>query len=72
LDVHYDATKNIMTSTYDFYSCYQKSGQTFCEWKAELCEKLNKVGQALLKEQGPDLETTENDEKDKHYVQSCK
>ncbi|CAF2790896.1 unnamed protein product [Rotaria sp. Silwood2] len=88
LDVHYDATKNIMTSTYDFYSCYQKSGQTFGEWKAELCEKLrhcafttsalhrrpqdralrdmyvigtkgNKVGQALLKEQDPDLETTE-------------
>ncbi|CAF5134315.1 unnamed protein product, partial [Rotaria sp. Silwood1] len=22
LDAHYDATKNIMTSTYDFYSCY--------------------------------------------------
>ncbi|CAF4984104.1 unnamed protein product, partial [Rotaria socialis] len=77
-----------MTSTYDFYSCYQKSGQPFAEWKAELCEKLrhcafttsashrrpqdralrdmyvigtnsNKVRQALLKEQDPDLETTE-------------
>ncbi|CAF1541629.1 unnamed protein product [Rotaria sp. Silwood1] len=88
LDAHYDATKNIMTSTYDFYSCYQKSGQTFTEWKAELCEKLRhcgfttsalkdkpqdralrdmyvigiksqKIRQALLKEQDPDLETTE-------------
>ncbi|CAF3680882.1 unnamed protein product [Rotaria sordida] len=88
LDAHYDATKNIMTSTYDFYSCYQKSGQTFAEWKAELCEKLRHCGfttsalkdkpqdralrdmyvigiksqklrQALLKEQDPDLETTE-------------
>lgn len=88
LDTHYDARKNIMTSTYDFYSCYQKSGQTFAEWKAELCEKLRhcafttsalhlkpqdralrdmyvigtkstKVRQALLKEQDPDLETTE-------------
>src|SRR5690348_369148 len=40
LDVHYDSTKNIMTSTYDFYSCYQKAGQTFAEWKAELREKM--------------------------------
>ncbi|CAF2147748.1 unnamed protein product [Rotaria magnacalcarata] len=40
LDVHYDAKRNIMTSTYDFYSCYQKSGQPFAAWKAELCEKL--------------------------------
>ncbi len=40
LDSHYDATKNIMTSTYDFYSCYQKPGQPFSEWKAELCDKL--------------------------------
>ena len=31
LDTHYDATKNIMISTYDFYSCYQKPGQTFAE-----------------------------------------
>ncbi|CAF2800474.1 unnamed protein product [Rotaria sp. Silwood2] len=31
LDDHYDATKNMMTSTYDFYSYYQKSGQTFAE-----------------------------------------
>ncbi|CAF4401609.1 unnamed protein product [Rotaria magnacalcarata] len=88
LDVHYDAKRNIMTATYDFYSCYQKSGQPFAEWKVELCEKLrhcafttsalhrrpqdcalrdmyvigtnsNKVRQALLKEQDPDLETTE-------------
>ncbi|CAF3487193.1 unnamed protein product, partial [Rotaria socialis] len=88
LDVHYDAKRNLMTSTYDFYSCYQKSGQPFAEWKAELCEKLrhcafttsalhrrpqdralrdmyvigansNKGRQALLKEQDPDLETTE-------------
>ena len=44
LDAHYDATKNIMTLTYDFYSCYQKSGQTFAEWKAELCEKLCHCG----------------------------
>jgi transposase InsO family protein len=88
LDVHYDDTKNIMTSTYDFYSCYQKPGQSFAEWKAELCEKLRhcgfttsglkdkpqdralrdiyvigirsqKIRQALLKEQDPDLEKTE-------------
>ncbi|CAM4801383.1 unnamed protein product, partial [Rotaria magnacalcarata] len=44
LDVHYDATKNIMTSTYDFYSCHQKPGQPFAEWKAELCEKLRYCG----------------------------
>jgi len=43
LDVHYDAKKNIMTSTYDFYSCYQKSGQPFAEWKAELCEKASSL-----------------------------
>ena len=77
-----------MTATYDFYSCYQKPGQTFAEWKADLCEKLRhcgytksvlkdkpqdralrdmyvigirsqKVRQALLKEQDPDLESTE-------------
>ncbi|CAF4283303.1 unnamed protein product, partial [Rotaria sp. Silwood2] len=77
-----------MTSTYDFYSCYQKSGQTFAEWKAELCEELRhcgfttsalkdkpqdralrdmyvigiksqKIRQALLQDQDPDLETTE-------------
>ncbi|CAF3384923.1 unnamed protein product [Rotaria sp. Silwood1] len=44
LDAHYDATKNSMTSTYDFYSCYQKSGQTFAQWKAELCDKLRHCG----------------------------
>ncbi|CAF1510509.1 unnamed protein product [Adineta ricciae] len=88
LDSHYDISKNIMTSTFDFYSCHQKPGQTFIEWKAELCEKLRycgftssvlatkpqerslrdiyvmginsqKIRQALLKEQDPDLETTE-------------
>ncbi|CAF1519589.1 unnamed protein product, partial [Adineta steineri] len=88
LNLHYDDTKNIMTSTYDFYSCIQKPGQSFLEWKAELCEKMRhcgfstsclkdkpqdralrdmyvigirslKVRQALLKEQDPDLETTE-------------
>ena len=36
LDVHYDVRKNIMTSTYDFYSCVQKQGQSFTERKAEL------------------------------------
>jgi transposase InsO family protein len=88
LDTHYDLSKNIMTSTFDFYSCHQKAGQSFIEWKAELCEKLRycgftssvlankpqeralrdmyvmgiksqKIRQALLKEQDPDLETTE-------------
>ena len=44
LDVHYDDAKNIMTSTYDFYSCYQKDGQSFSEWKAELCDKLRYCG----------------------------
>jgi hypothetical protein len=44
LDSHYDHTKTIMTSTYDFYSCYQKPGQTFAEWKAELCEKMRHCG----------------------------
>jgi len=33
-----------MTSTYDFYSCYQKQDQPFSEWKAELCEKLRHCG----------------------------
>ncbi|CAF1667312.1 unnamed protein product, partial [Adineta ricciae] len=44
LDSHYDATRNIMTATYDFYSCHQKPGQPFSEWKAELCEKLRHCG----------------------------
>ena len=44
LNTHYDDTKNIMTSTYDFYSCLQKEGQSFSEWKAELCEKLRHCG----------------------------
>lgn len=44
LDAHYDDTKNIMTSTYDFYSCFQKDGQSFSDWKAELCEKLRHCG----------------------------
>lgn len=88
LDSHYDNRKHIMTATYDFYSCVQKPGQTFLEWKTELREKLRhcgfntsmlaskpqdralrdmyiigvnnpKIRQALLKEQDPDLETTE-------------
>ena len=88
LDGHYDNTRNIMTASYDFYSCKQKEGQTFAEWKAELCEKLRhcgftssklaskpqdrvlrdayvmgvrsqKIRQALLKEEDPDLEKTE-------------
>jgi hypothetical protein len=33
-----------MTSTFDFYSCHQKTGQSFIEWKAELCEKLRYCG----------------------------
>ena len=44
LDAHYDDTKNIMTSTYDFYSCLQKDGQSFIDWKAELCKKLRHCG----------------------------
>ena len=44
LDNHYNVAKNMMTSTFDFYSCYQKSGQTFAEWKAELCDKLRHCG----------------------------
>jgi hypothetical protein len=44
LDLHYDTTKNIMTSTYDFYSCYQKPNQPFSKWKAELCDKLRHCG----------------------------
>ena len=88
LDKHHDAEKNIMTATYDFYSCMQKPGQPFAEWKAELCDKLRhcgfttstlkakpqeralrdmyviginnqKIRQALLKEQDPDLEKAE-------------
>ncbi|CAF1493877.1 unnamed protein product [Adineta steineri] len=44
LDLHYDATRNIMTATYEFYSCHQKPGQPFSEWKAELCNKLRHCG----------------------------
>jgi hypothetical protein len=44
LDKHYDDTKNIMTSTYNFFSCYQKDGQTFTEWKAELYDKVRRCG----------------------------
>ena len=44
LDKHYDDTKNIMTSTYNFFSCYQKSGQSFTEWKAELYDKARRCG----------------------------
>ena len=44
LNQHYDTTKNMMTATFDFYSCYQKPGQTFHEWKAELCNKLKHCG----------------------------
>ena len=42
LDKHFDDTKNIMTSTYTFFSCYQKSGQSCTEWKAELYEKARR------------------------------
>jgi len=34
----------MMTATFDFYSCSQKPGQTFHEWKAELCDKLKHCG----------------------------
>jgi transposase InsO family protein len=44
LDKHYDDTKNIMTATYNFFSCYQKSGQSFTEWKAELYDKVRRCG----------------------------
>lgn len=44
LDKHFDDTKNIMISTYNFFSCYQKNGQTFTEWKAELYDKVRRCG----------------------------
>ena len=44
LATHFDDKKNILTLTYDFYSCYQKPGQPFHEWKAELCENLQHCG----------------------------
>lgn len=44
LDQYYDSTKNIMTASFDFYSCYQKPGQSFQEWKGELCSKLKHCG----------------------------
>ena len=44
LDKHFDSTRNIMTASFDFYSCYQKPGQTFQQWKAELCSKLKHCG----------------------------
>ena len=44
LDAYYDPAKKIMRSSYDFYSCYQKPGQSFSEWKAELREKLRYCG----------------------------
>ncbi len=44
LNQHYDSTKNIMTASFDFFSCYQKPGQSFQEYKAELCNKLKHCG----------------------------
>ncbi len=44
LDKHFDDTKNIMTSAFNFFSCYQKNGQSFTEWKAELYEKARRCG----------------------------
>ena len=41
LDLHYDTTKNIMASTYEFYTCHQKPGQSFLKWKTELRQKLS-------------------------------
>uniref|UniRef100_A0A914UN03 Uncharacterized protein n=1 Tax=Plectus sambesii TaxID=2011161 RepID=A0A914UN03_9BILA len=37
LGKHFDTTKSIMTAAYDFYNCRQKLGQSFTEWKTELC-----------------------------------
>ena len=56
LDAHFDVTKNIMTATYDFYSCHQKPGQPFADWKAELCDKLRHCAftQSVLKDKPQD------------------
>lgn len=44
LNNHYDDTRNIMTATYDFYSCVQKDGQTFADWKAQIYDKVRHCG----------------------------
>ena len=56
LDAHYDAQQNIMTATHDFYTCMQKPGQTFAEWKAELLDKLRHCGftKSVLKDRPQD------------------
>lgn len=41
LNLHYEIPKNIMASTYEFYACQQKPGQSFLQWKTELRLKLS-------------------------------
>jgi Aspartyl protease len=44
LDTHYDHKTNMMAATYDFFTCRQKPGQPFAEWKVELTNKLRDCG----------------------------
>ena len=44
LDTHFDDSKNIISSTYTFFSCHQKPGQTFADWRAELYKLARRCG----------------------------
>ena len=44
LDTHFDDSKNIMSSTYTCFSCHQKPGQTFADWRAELYKLARRCG----------------------------
>lgn len=53
---NHDEKRNIMAATFDFYSCVQKPGQSFADWKVELCDKMNHCGftSSLRKERPQD------------------
>jgi len=44
LDKHFDEHSNILSSTYEFYLCLQKPGQTAAEWIATLRSKARLCG----------------------------
>ena len=44
LDSHFDESANILSSSFEFYSCHQKPEQPLAEWLAELREKGRHCG----------------------------